>query len=115
MVIEAYKDYKRPIFALEILISAKYHVLSRSSIKVDQFLTLLYCYLRATRVAKAAKVWSFSRFWVGVGTSCLKLESTIGPLKNSGAPPLRSSGELIFSGYPVQVFIEKSALEKFQF
>mgnify|MGYP001309093272 CR=1 FL=1 len=47
----------------------------------------------------------------GVGTSGLKLKSTIlkGPLLKSGVPPSRSSGELIISGYPVQVFIDKSS------
>ena len=38
-----------------------------------------------------------------------------GPFLNSGVSPPRSSGELIISGYPVQVFIDKSALKKFQF
>ena len=53
----------------------------------------------------------------GVGTSGLKLKSKIlqGPLLKSGVPPPRSSGELIISDYPVQVFIDKSALKKFQF
>ena len=52
----------------------------------------------------------------GVGTSGLKSKSTIlkGPLLKSGVPPSRSSGELIISGYPAQVFIDKSSLKKFQ-
>ena len=52
-----------------------------------------------------------------VGTSGLRLKSTIlkGPLLKYVVPPARSSDELIISGYPVQVFIDKSALKKFQF
>ena len=33
----------------------------------------------------------------------------------SGVPSPRSSGELIISSYPVQVFIDKSSLKKFQY
>ena len=50
-----------------------------------------------------------------VGTSGLKFTILQGPLLKSGVPPPRSSGELIISGYPVQVFIDKSALKEFQF
>ena len=41
--------------------------------------------------------------------------TTLEPQLNSGLPPPRSSGELIISGYQVQVFIDKSALKTVQF
>ena len=44
----------------------------------------------------------------------LVVETSIiqGPLLKSGVPPPRSSGEVMTSSYPFQVFIDKSALKR---